>query len=269
MGRIDVIEEKHHESAKEVFLPYYLGETQEEAEETYHLFSNLLNIIASAYSNLTGIDKGDLFADGLTGLARAKRDWDPDRGDCKFRNWAILKIKTAMNDCCRRNKSIVTIPEYIRVANIYINNIKTILGAYGETEENIRYALRHGTVSHIRSINKLDFERLNSELSKLDTLSKNSKVPHKNLIKRAEYVPTDAYLDDGMTQEEMETAEKRRMVAALVVSKLQDRMTPSELHVANGIMAGKSYEEIGRTHIPPRSIAWVTKQLDSMRNKFK
>lgn len=268
MSRVDVESTKYQEAAPEEFLPYYLGTTQEEAEETYNLFSNLLNIMSFAYAKHTGIDPGDLFAAALEGLARAKRDWDEDRGNCSFKSYATLRIKTAMNDCCRKFKSIVSIPEYIRVAHTYITNIKTILEGYGESPEVISYVLNHNNTSSIGKIHDKDEGRILSELDKLKRLAKNSGVPYSNLIKNAEYVPTDYYLNDEMSQEELQEAERRRLAAALVVSKLQDKMTESELHVANGIMVGKSYGEIGRTHNPKRSIAWVAKTLDSMKEKF-
>ena len=259
MSRIDIVSTTTRDEVSEDFLPFYLGETMEEAEETYSLFSNLLNIIAFSYSKHTGIDPGDLFAAGLEGLARAKRDWDETKGNCSFRSFAVLKIKTSMNECCRKLKSIVSIPEYIRVAHLYITNIKTLLEGYGEAPESIDYSLKNSI---------LLTSKLHYEFDKLKKLAKNSGVPYLNLIKNAEHVPTDYYLNEDMSQDELQEAERRRLAAALVVSKLQDKMTASELHVANGIMAGKSYGEIGRTHDPKRSIAWVQKTLENMKEKF-
>lgn len=268
VNKIDIVSTGTFKKEEEEFLDFYLGETQEEAEETYHNFSKLLNIVSYSYSMNTGIEQSELFGAALEGLARAKRDWDHTRGNCTFKSYAMLRIKTAMHECCRKNKSIVSIPEYIRVANIYIRNIKTILEGYNEPPESIERIIRHRDARGVVRIHKVDKARLEAELDKLGRLASNCGVPYLNLIKRAEFVPTDAYFDDTMTQEEMYEAERRRMAAALMVSKLQDKMTPTELHIANGIMAGKSYGEIGRTHDPKRSIAWVQQQIEKMREKF-
>lgn len=267
MGRINVIE-LDSPSTSEEFLPYYLGETQEEAEDNYKQFEQFLHIISSSYSANTGIDPSEMFGSAIDGLARAVRDYDPDRGSGSFRTYATFRIRTALNDCIRRNNSIVTIPEYIRVAHVYITNIKTILELYGESSENMSFSLRHQTFENIGKINKVDSVRLDKELAKLQKLAKNQKVPYSNLIERSEFVPIDAYLHDDLSQAEMYEAERRRMAAALMVSKLQEKMSPEELFVANGIISGKSYGEIGRTHDPKRSIAWVQKQLANMKEKF-
>jgi len=266
MANVEVVSSAAVEGDEE-FLDFYLGSTQEEAEETYYLFSNILNIISDAYAKNTGVDQEDLFGAALEGLARAKRDWNPSLGKCSFKSYAMFRMKTGMNTACRK-KSVITIPEYIRVAHTYITNIKTILEGYNEEAQDIAYVLRNADSNYIDVIHAVDRERLKLELNKLEKLAKNSGVPYTNLIKRAEYIPTDYYLSDDMSQEELWQAERRRMAAALMVSKLQDKMTDSEIHITNGIMAGKSYGEIGRTHDPKRSIAWVKQQLDKMRERF-
>ena len=266
MGRVDFIDSTPKDD--EEFLPYYLGETQDEAERIYKQFEPFIHLISSSYSANTGVDPGVMFSYAIDGLARAVRDWDPNRGTGKFRTYATFRIRTALNECIRNNNSIVAIPEYIRVAHVYITNIKTILELYEEPQENMSYSLKHQTFENIGKVNKVDQMRLDRELEKLQKLASNQKVPYLNLIERAEFVPVDAYLHDDLSQAEMYEAERRRMAAALMVSKLQDRMTSEELHVANGIIAGKSYGEIGRTHDPKRSIAWVMKKLNEMKEKF-
>lgn len=267
MSKIDLISSTPLEESED-FLSYYLGDTQEDAEETYTSFAPFLNMISSSYSNLTGIDAGEMFSAAVDGLARAKRDWDPERSNGSFRTYATFRIRTSLNTCIRKNKSMVAIPEYIRVAHVYITNVKTILEMYGEEPHKISYILKRGTVDNIDKIHKVDYIRIEKEFEKLSKLAKNSGVPYRNLVERAEYVPIDSYLHDDLAQDEMYEAERRRMAAALMVSKLQDKMTEEEIHVANGIIAGKSYGEIGRTHVPKRSIAWVQNQLNNMKEKF-
>lgn len=270
MTKIDIVSTTPVEKEPEVFLPYYLGNTPEEAEETYNTFSDLISIMASSYAENTGTSLEDFFGEAITGLARAVRDWDPTRGGCKFTTFVILKVKNALNDHYRRTNSIVNIPYYVRTAHTYITNIKTILEGYNIHLESMRFILKNGELPKFVRFHKKDRERVERELNKLTTLVKNSKVSSlEKLVDRAEFVPSDMAYDESMTQEELHKRELRKLAAALMVSKLEDHMTESELHVAQGIKADKTYAEIGRTHDPKRSIAWVQNKLEEMKTKFK
>jgi len=269
MTKIDIISTTTVGVEQEKFLPYYLGDTPEDAEETYALFSKLLGTMASSYADHTDGLLEDYFAEAIKGLARAKRDWDPTRGECKFKTFAMLKIKNALNEYCRRNSSIVNIPHYIRVAHTYITNIKTIMEGYDIHQDSIEFVLNGSASPPADVFADKDYDRIVIESEKLESLCKNSGVKRGDLIKRAKYVPSDMSYDESMSQEALQNREKRRLAAALMVSKLEDSMTDAELHIAHGIMAGHSYGEIGRTHDPKRSIAWVQKKIDGMRDKFK
>ena len=185
MSKIDIVSTTPVDSGQETFLPYYLGATPKEAEETYNEFSWLLNIMAQAYAKNSSLPAEDYFAEAITGLARAKRDWDPTRGGCKFKTFATLKMKNALNECYRKHGSIVTIPYYVRTAHTYITNVKTILEGYGMTPQNVRkFALITGIMPWLRDLPKSEMERVQEELDKLKRLAKNSKVQYKTLIER-------------------------------------------------------------------------------------
>lgn len=269
MTRIDIISSEPVDDNQENFLPYYLGSTPEEAEDTYSAWSDLLGLMASGYANNSDTNLEDYFAEAITGLARAKRDWDPTRGGCQFRTFAVLKIKNALNECCRKKGSIVDVPYYVRTAHTYITNVKAIMEGLGIPDSFVRKTLTTGDQHRDRSMSDVDSDRIMSELAKLKRLAKNSKVQYKKLVKRGEFIPSDMSYDESMSQEELHKREQRRLAAALIVSKLEDHMTNEELHVARGIMAGHSYKEIGRTHDPKRSIAWVQNKVDKMGIKFK
>jgi len=268
---IDIVSTKPVNEREELFLPYYLGETAKEAEETYNEFSWLLNIMASNYAKNSSIEIEDLFAEAITGLARAKRDWDSTRGGCTFKTYAIRLIKNSLNECYRKHRSIVNIPHYVRTAHTYITNIKTILEGHGAERHDIEMILEGGAPADMVGVSlpAKDYERLENEINKLRRLIKNSGVSRIDLIRRSEFVPSDMAYDETMTQEDMNNRERQRLAAALLVSKMEDHMTDEELHVARGIMAGHSYAEIGRTYKPKRSIAWVQSKVDEMRDKFK
>jgi len=269
MTNIDIVSTTTVEEIGESFLPYYLGRSPEEAEETYEQFSWLLGVMASSYAVSTDVPMEDYFAEAITGLARAKRDWDPTRGGCQFKTFVILKVKNALNECCRKQSRIVNVPAYIRTAHTYITNIKTIMESYDISRVNIEFVLNGGTFPPFDNVADADYERVLEEQRKLAKLAKNSGVALKDLVKRGEYVPSEMSYDESLSQEELNKREKRRLAAALMVSKMEDHMTEAELHVAQGIKAGHSYGEIGRTHDPKRSIAWVQDKVNEMREKFQ
>jgi len=269
MTKIDIVSSVPVEEKREEFLAYYLGATPEEAEETYKEFSWLINIMAQAYAKNSKMSAEYYFAEAITGLARAKRDWDSTRGGCQFKTFAVLKIKNALNEYCRKSNSIVVIPYYVRTAHTYITNVRTILEGHGMTPQKARMILNKGLMPWLRDLPRSEISRVQEELDKLKRLARNSEVPYKTLIERGEFIPLDMAYDEGMSQEELFKREQQRLAAALMVSRLEDHMTDEELHVARGIMAGHSYGEIGRSHDPKRSIAWVLDKVNEMRDKFK
>jgi hypothetical protein len=268
MARIDLVSSEHIDG-EEMFLPFYLGETAEEAEETYAIWQGLLSLMAAGYARNSDIKYEDYFGEAITGLARAKRDFDPTRGGCNIRTFIMLKVKNALNEYARKYNSIISIPHYVRVAHTYITNIKTIYEICSVPDEFVARTLEVGDQYRDRPLSDVDSNRVNSELKKLKRLSHNQGVAYPKLVERAEYIPSEMSYDESMGQEALYSREKQHMAAALMVSKLEDSMTESELHVARGIMAGQIYAEIGRTHSPKRSIAWVQKKVDEMRAKFK
>ncbi|TET61112.1 MAG: hypothetical protein E3J47_05760 [Candidatus Stahlbacteria bacterium] len=262
---VDIITQSPVKKKEEVFLDYYLGETPEEAEAVFSDFSKLLNIMAGGYSMWSGIDKEDLFGTALIGLARAKRDFDHTRSD-NFKTFAIYKIKNALNDYYRENRTIVSIPSYVKTANVYINGIKFILSKYNIDSQDV---LLSGEVNN-EAVTKNDKAECNKFFKKLKRLSKNINIPYERIIDRSEHIPTAVSLDeDEISQEEVFLREKQLVAAALLVSKLKDYMTETELSIAEGIMANKTYKEIGYEQIPKRTGPWVKQQIDKMRDRFK
>lgn len=265
MKKYDVVSHTPVEDS-ETFLEYFLGDTQEEAESLYLKFEDRLNYMASSYAMWSGLDKGDLFGTGLTGLARAARDFDPDRGG-SFDGYAARLIKNAMNEFCRIYKGIITVPIYVRTAHTHIKNIKGLLEGYNVDPYDISECLHNGSVpSSVRLAHK-DWERIDLEFEKLNGVCKNYNIKYHNLIKQAEHIPTEVSFDERMTQEEIHERNNRLIAAALMVSKLKDHMTDRELLVAEGIMSGMTYEEIGDSL--GVSKARIRQILDEMKEKFK
>lgn len=251
------------EGTEEKFLDYYLGDTPEEAEELYKKFSHTLNQISNSYSRMSGLPREDLFGSALTGLARAVRDYDPDRGG-KFKTYAIYRIKNALNDYIRCNFSIVKIPTQVQTANSYINSIKSILSRYSLDYEGISDLLSCDYVDP--SIEGKDRKVIDKYLSKLHDLADRHNLNYENLIRDSEYVPAAYELDDTAAQEDILRREEKMLDAALLVSKLKDHMDITERAVAESIMAGKTYVEIAKEH--GKSATWVFNVLKRLKAKL-
>lgn len=267
MKKYDVISHSPVEDS-ETFLEYFLGNSQEEAEETYFRFADRLSAIAGSYSNWTGLDRGDLFGAGLTGLARAVRDFDPSRSD-KFDPFATRKIKNALNEFCRVYKGVITVPVYIRAAHGHIRIIKGLLEGYAIDPVDISESLSRGSIVSNIYLADRDLEVINEQFEKLRNVSKSFNIKYDALVSQAEYIPTEVQFDERMSQEEIHERNNRLIAAALMVSKLKDHMTDVELFVAEGIMEGKTYDEIGAEMDPPVTKARIRQILDGMKDKFK
>lgn len=229
---------------EEVFLSSFLGETQEEATEVYNKHSNTLHRISMSYHLNTGLSKADLFSEALVGLARAVRDFDINRSD-NFDMFASYKIKEALHHFMRKNMSPVRIPSYIKKAHTLINKLKNDIG-----EEAFRKIADNGD---IRS------EHLNA-LDKLISASVRCKLSLQGLIKRAEFLPLSAPLEDKHLVDE------NSISCGVFVNELKAQMNDNELIVSEGIMDGRTYTQIAEEN--GRSVMWVSKIVKNMKDKF-
>ncbi|MGD9158324.1 MAG: hypothetical protein PVG39_07970 [Desulfobacteraceae bacterium] len=261
MSKISIVSTES--GKKEEFLQYYLGDTVEEAEETYLEYESLARKIANSYARTTNISPDDFFAEALTGLARAKRDWEPGRSaNYKFKNFAVRKMRDALNAYCRKNNSIVSVPSYVKIASTYIHNIKNVLEKYG-INLGIEEVIDGDGIDVLE-----DSDFMKGEIYKLRKLAENSGVSINNIIERAEFIPSSILYEEGITDSELSGREGSRLAAAIIVGKMEDQMTTAELHVARGIMNGESYAEIGKSYEPSRSVSWVQQILYGLRKKF-
>jgi hypothetical protein len=266
MSKLKVLSTKVLPEYTEEFLPFFLGNTEKEAEENYKNFSGMLNGMSYSYSKFTGLEKEDLFGAGLTGLARALRDYDPERSDNIY-VYACFRIKSSLNEYCFRNKAIVPVPQYIALAHGYINKIRNILLKHAQ--EGIRDVLLGGI--DLKDINLPPKEKdiCKSALVHLETLAKNSKVSYQDLIERAEYIPINVSFEESyLTTEDFEVRDAKQIQLTALISTIRDKMTAKELTIADGIMMGKTYDEIGAEQTPPRSASWVRKQLNNIRKRI-
>jgi RNA polymerase sigma factor (sigma-70 family) len=226
-------------STHENFPKYFLGDTPEEAEELHKEFSGLLNKYAFDYAASTeGVERSDLFGEALIGLARAKRDFDPSRSS-NFNGFVIRKVKDALNEFIKNNRSIVPIPRYIKDTN---RNIKALEFATPELSKKI--------------------------IKNIQNAAKRAGISPEELIERAASLPEntafDEYVESHTTVQKEDESKLNNM---LLVLKLKKHMTDTERKICDFIMEGMTYENIGKEF--GHSKSWVTKQVAKMGERLR
>lgn len=141
----------------EQFLGCFLGENEEDAVKLYRDYKKLISQLASQFSKRSGVDRQDLFQEGLIGLARAKRDYDPKRMVCtvcnkveskckcdepklvirvgRFHNFAVALIRNALREAVYANETPIPVPAYLKESNYYYAKILDILSASDISQE--------------------------------------------------------------------------------------------------------------------------------------
>jgi len=178
----------------EEFLPHFTGYTKEDAENIYKSHKNTIELLANKYSIYTNIDIEDLVQEGIIGLARAIRDWEPNRSET-FKIFAIYKIKDAMREYSLKQSQSIRIPQYIKDASVMISKLCKLMDIIG-----LRYA--NDVISVWKQSEKCSKD---SEVIKditivrqnLLNLANRSHTTVKQLLKRAElYSPDTTDIDD-------------------------------------------------------------------------
>lgn len=251
--KFDIITKKVAHSAEDM-PKCFLADTPAEAQAIYSKFESLLNSMAYTYAVSSNLDKSDLFGEGLIGLARAYRDWDETRSD-NFKNYAIYKIKDALNECVRGNAASVSVPSHIRKAHNNLVWLKSFCEAKGIDWQLIK-----------ESPSKFPYENIDLEncVANIQNAAKRAGVEFNRFLERIEHVPEDAeYADQDSTEQHVEN--EKRIEAALVVDQIKRGMDEEEQRICDGIMYGKTYEEIGAEF--GKSKAWVAGKLKDIRER--
>ncbi len=247
-------------TSKEKGLPsFFLGNSQEEAEQVYKSFQRILNKVSSSYAISTGLDKNDLFGEALKGLSCAKRDYDPTRGSTSFKAFALFKINDKLNEYVRRFISSVTIPAYIKRANRQIYKLKVLLKHCDK--KMLETALQTGRLQIDQGELQLKGDIL---LNNLKKEAKRASISFKALVNRSEFIPIDTYYDESSSYTFEQTSDT--LLKKALVHKLMEYMNKTELEISNAIMKGKSTTEIAKDF--GKSVGWVSKAIKTMRSKL-
>lgn len=240
----------------EKFLKHMLGNTVEEAENTFQEFSKVLNDLARSYSMKSGLDRADLFGEGIVGLARAKRDFDSKRSD-NFKTFAIYKIKDAMHSHIRSVSRPTSVPAYIWRLNRWISEARTLLEGAGMTPS-MADSVLCGQALFAENIG----ERCERLLQFINDEAERQGVDQEKLVRRAESLPSKEEMSETSDSSKTKELEDR-----MAVEDLKKHLNETESAIADGIMEGRTHKEIAESlgYTTP----WVTQQLKKMRKKLE
>jgi RNA polymerase sigma factor (sigma-70 family) len=84
----------------------------------------LAKVTARKYSN-KGVDYEDLVQEGMVGLVRATKSFDPDRG-VKFSTYAMYWVRQAILSCLTSKSRTIRLPNHIVANKLKVNKFKQI-----------------------------------------------------------------------------------------------------------------------------------------------
>jgi len=249
---------------------YVLAESQEEAENIYEDFSGILNKMSYSYSQITGIEKADLFGEAVLGLANAYKNWgeinisSEKKTSITFKMYAKFSIKDAINEYIRQNVYNVKIPSYLMKA---INNFRKLtneLNTFNITEEEIELLINTNDLKPINSLlTKNVYMKVSDILKNLNSAAKRASITTKELFERSKLIN---FYTVELEDKDNSTINEKDINAALAVNDLKDKMNKDELLISNYIMEGYTYTEIGK--LMGKNTHWVRYQLDKFKNKI-
>lgn len=241
-------------------LKYLLGDTPEEAEQTHNDFAAFINKIATAYAKSTGLEKGDLFGEGILGLAKAKASYDSKKGS--FSKWASFHITDALNNYVSNNIQLVRTPEYVRLYNSQLNRLRMLLELCTDDNELVNSVIYTGDISKI-SLPIWAEEKAKHIIFKLRRGAKRAHIDYEEMVTRANFIPEV----NSITRElKDERKEEEKILQKLLVQQMQKHMTDIEKKLSVMIMEGKTNKDIAAYF--QKTPAWVTIQIQNMRKKF-
>lgn len=258
--KFDVIEQSPV-ALKEDMPRFFLADTMKEAENIYSQFAALLNVLAKNYAGATGLPASDLFGEGLIGLGRAYRDWDPTRSE-SYRTYAAFRIKDAIVEYIRDHAAVVRVPTNLKKARLVLDKLKALAERHSVT-------LTQVFDNDIKpfSIDLHERRRMGELYGTLIEYSgEKDGLCFLKFIEKLENLPEEVDYSD-QTPPEVHIRNQQMMEAALVVDKLKEYMTPEELIICEGFMADKSFEEIGKEL--GKSKAWVSDKFKSFKETVR
>ncbi len=255
---------------RNINLPrYVITESQEEIEKIYKKFSGTLNRISYKYSQITGIEKSDLFGEAVLGVATAYHHWKqiPDTSLKKipggFKAYAMYFIRDTLNEYIRLNSTSVKIPSYLMKAINNFRKLKNYLEAINTDEDIMEQVINKGNVKCIKPLlTKNVADRVVEILKNLISSADRASITLKELYDRSNLISfhrTEVNNIDNVESNEED------INAAIIVNKLKSKMDEDELIISNYIMKGYSIPEIGK--MINREPHWIRYKLKKLKKK--
>jgi RNA polymerase sigma factor (sigma-70 family) len=218
----------------EKFCKCFVADTEGEADQLLKEYDYILKLLANKVSNLTGLDKEDLYQEGIIGLARARRDFDEERSD-NFKIFAVYKIKDAMREFGTTQAMSIRVPQYTKDAMRLANVLKECLVKAGEYPYNALVDM-WGASSKYTSNNPLD-RSIRKARQNLMNLAQRSHTSVRQLLDRSEMMPffvldTIEWNDmdiKGYASEEDDLIKK--LYAGEMVSRLRNHLSEEEYNL--------------------------------------
>lgn len=170
----------------EEFKKHFLADTEEEANDLLKKYDGTLKLLSNKASVMTGIDREDLYQEGIIGLARASRDFDEERSD-NFRTFAIYKIKDALREFNTTQSITIKSPQYTRDAIRLASILRERLVKAGEYQYSALVDMWDSSSKYMGN-SPLEISIQKSRRS-LKNLANRSHTSVKQLLERSEMAP--------------------------------------------------------------------------------
>lgn len=250
----------HNNPQDSEFPPYMLGNTLLEAEQTFNAFESYINNIADMYATASNIDKEELFGDAVIALGRAKRDFNPSIGH--FIPYAKFLILDSMNECVRRNRTLIKVPSYVSKSNIIINRVKRLSEEYIVDNHNVMLD-DVDTMDEIPADIKL---QIHKDRGLLCNAAMRAGITYEELIERAEFTPLVIFEHDNYIDKVPLEVEHESVIDKMIVNCVLPLLTKDELSVANLLMSDMNRNDISK--ILKRSDDWVLNRMKGIKTKI-
>ena len=255
---------------KDIDLPrYILAGSQKQAEKIYKNFAGVLNKMSYKYSQITGIEKSDLFGEAVLGLAEAYKNWGQindtlqKKTSMGFKTYAIFSIKDALNEYIRHNSASVKIPSYLIKA---INNFRRLNNIFEtiDTDKNmVEQLIDNEDITTLKSsLTKNGVKRVVEVLKNLNLSADRASITLKELYDRSNLIPFNII---ELNNNSDYGSEEKDINTAIMVNNLKSKMDEDELLISNYIMEGYSIPEIGE--LMDKKPRWVRYKLEKLRKK--
>jgi len=256
---------------EEKFCKCFIANTEVEAEKLLKEFDYNLKLLANKVAGLTGLDKEDLYQEGIIGLARASRDFDEDRSD-NFKIFAIYKIKDAMREFGTTQSISISAPQYTKDAVRLANVLREQLVKAGEYQYSALVDMWNSSSKYIRN-DPLE-KSIQESRKNLMNLADRSHTSVRQLLERSETVPlfsmdiSEIGNKDIVDCESTENGIVNKIDVMSAIERVKEHLSDEEYELLwNRYAKGMTVREIAP--LMGISAAYVSDRTQALLNKLR